>query len=107
MLESILSFVLSHLIELVIAAIGSYISVKVVPWLKKIGIYYIVRICVKAAEKLGETAQIAKEEKKNYVIVALEQAGIEVSPLVETMIESAVKELDEQKDKITQEILEG
>lgn len=107
MLESVLSFVLSHLIELVIAGIGTYISVKVVPWLKKLGIYSVVRICVKAAEKLGETSQIAKSEKKNYVVVALEQSGIKVTPLVETMIESAVKELDEQVDKIKDEIIEG
>lgn len=107
MLESVLSFVLSHLIELVIAGIGTYISVKVVPWLKKLGIYSVVRICVKAAEKLGETSQIAKAEKKNYVVVALEQSGIKVTPLVETMIESAVKELDEQVDKIKDEIVEG
>ena len=106
MLTDIISVELENAVRIFIAAGGSYIIYKVIPWLKQFGIYSIIRICVKAAEKLGETAQIDKSKKKQYVIQALESAGIEVTPLVETMIESAVKELDNQIDKITDEITE-
>lgn len=106
MLESILGFILEHIISLIIAGIGTYVSVKIVPLLKELCIFPIVRILVKGAEKLAETSQIEKGNKKDYVIVALEGAGIKVTPLVDGMIEAAVKELDEQVDKITDQILD-
>lgn len=106
MIESILSFILEHLISLVISGIGVYITYTVVPWLKKLVFFPIVRIFVKGAEKLGETSQIDKTKKKEYVIEGLESIGIKVTPLIDAMIEAAVKELDEQVDNITDAILD-
>lgn len=93
--------IIENLVRLVIAGGGSLIIFKGIPWLKKIGMYYIVKMCVMAAEKLAESCQIDKNTKKEYVKKALEQFGIEVTPLIDTMIEAAVKELDIQADKIT------
>lgn len=107
MLNEILDTILSNSIAILIAGLGSYVSIKIVPWLKKLGVYSVVRICVAAAEKLGETSQIDKNMKKDYVIKALEEAGITVTPLVETMIEAAVKELDTQANKISDVIING
>ena len=104
MIENILSFVLEHLISLVISGIGVYITYTVVPWLKKLVFFPIVRIFVKGAEKLGETSQIDKTKKKEYVIEGLESIGIKVTPLIDAMIEAAVKELDEQVELIFQNI---
>jgi len=81
----------------IIAAIGIasyYIKTALVPWLKEKRLYDTVRHFVQAAEKLGDVGTISKSEKKAYVVGLLEAKGITVTPVVDAMIESAVKELD-------------
>lgn len=98
-------YAVQTLVQLFIAGVGTVVVVKVVPWLKQLGIYSLIKVCVQAAEKLAETEQISKKQKKQYVEDALKNFGIEITPLVDTMIESAVKELDIQADKVADEIL--
>ena len=73
------------------------------PYLKKIGVYKLVQIAVRAAEKLGATGAIEKADKKKYVMEALERLGVKITPTIETMIEAAVKEMDIQNNKIKDE----
>lgn len=76
---------------------------KIIPYLKQIGMYKIVQMAVRAAEKLGITGAIQKADKKKYVIAALEKMNIKVTPTIEMMIEAAVKEMDIQNNKINAE----
>lgn len=104
-MEDFIMYMVQTLVQMFIAGVGTVVIVKVIPWLKQLGIYSLIKICVQAAEKLAETQQISKEKKKEYVENTLKSFGIEITPLVDTMIESAVKELDIQADKIADEIL--
>lgn len=99
-MTEIITCLAENIVQLFIAGGGTFILIKVIPWIKQLGIYSIVKMCVNAAEKMADSCQITKEEKKDYVIKILEHFGIEVSPIVEAMIEAAVEELDLQKDKI-------
>lgn len=99
------AFIAENLIRVLIAGGGTFVIVKVLPWAKQLGIYSIVKIFVGAAEKMADTHQIDKEKKKEYVITALEQVGVVVTPIVESMIEGAVEELDLQKNKIVDAIV--
>lgn len=81
----------------IVAAIGIatyYIKTAVIPWLKEKHLYDTVKKFVQAAEKLGDVGTIPKGDKKAYVVRLLEGKGIIVTPEVEALIESAVKELD-------------
>ena len=101
-MEMIMSVIISNLFEVVgsiITIIISYyvipmISQDLVPFLKEKRLYDIVYRAVMAAEKLGATDQIKKADKKTYVISILNKKGIRVTPEVESLIETAVKELD-------------
>lgn len=65
-----------------------------IPWLREKRLYEVVQSFVFAAEKLGETGAIDKDEKKAWVIDALVDKGIEVTADVLALIECAVEELD-------------
>lgn len=96
--------VVATIAQLVVAGAGTVFMVYGIPYLKKIGMYKIVQMTVRAAEKVGATGAIKKADKKKYVIAALEKMGIKVTPTIEMMIEAAVKELDIQNNKIENEL---
>lgn len=86
--------VISIVVKLVITGAGTAFIAYGIPYLKQIGMYKVVQMAVRAAEKLGVTGAIEKSDKKKYVIAALEKMGVNVTPTIEMMIEAAVKELD-------------
>lgn len=92
------------LTRLVIGVAGGAFIYIGLPHLKNLSIYKIVQMVVRAAEKMGETNQIPKETKKDWVIQMLERFGIKVNDTVEAMIEAAVEEIDLQMKKITEEV---
>lgn len=65
-----------------------------VPWLKEKRLYNIVKKAVMAAEKLAESGQLPKVDKKAYVEKFLISRGVVINAEVETFIEAAVKEMD-------------
>ena len=101
-MEMIMSIIISNLFEVVgsiITVIVSYyvipaISQELIPFLKEKRLYDIVYRTVMAAEKLGATDQIKKCDKKAYVISILAKKGIKVTPEVDSLIETACKEID-------------
>lgn len=94
-------------VQAVVASAGAAFMAYGIPYLKKIGMYNIVQMAVRAAEKCGATGAIKKADKKSYVVSALQKMGITVTPTIEMMIESAVKELDIQAEKVGNEIVKG
>ena len=95
---------LTTLVKLVVTAGGSYLIAYGLPWLKKIGLYKMVQIGVKAAEKLAESGVIKKVDKNAKAKEILGMLGIKVTPVIEAMIEAAVKELDTQENKVKDEL---
>lgn len=95
--------VISIVVKLVITGAGTAFIAYGIPYLKQIGMYKVVQMAVRAAEKLGVTGAIEKSDKKKYVIAALEKIGVKVTPTIEMMIEAAVKEMDIQNNKIQNE----
>ena len=95
---------LTTLVKLVITAGGSYLIAYGLPWLKKIGLYKLVRIGVMAAEKLAESGAIPKVDKNAKAKEILGMLGIKESPMIDAMIEAAVKELDNQENKVKDEL---
>lgn len=65
-----------------------------IPWLKDKHLYTTVVRFVQAAEKMAESEQIEKCDKKAFVIRLLQRKGIVIDPIVDAFIESAVEELD-------------
>lgn len=100
----IMNEILTTLVKLVITAGGSYLIAYGFPWLKKIGLYKMVQIGVMAAEKLAESGAIPKVDKNAKAKEILGMLGIKVSPVIEAMIEAAVKELDTQENKVKDEL---
>ena len=100
----IINQIVTLVVQAVIAGAGAVFMAYGIPYLKKIGMYNIVQMTVRAAEKCGATGAIKKADKKNYVVSALQKMGITVTPTIEMMIESAVEELDVQAEKIEAEI---
>ena len=92
----------------VFAIIGVVVTSAFVPWLKNTffpwlhekRVYNIVKCLVQAAEKLGETGEIDKGDKRGYVIERLKLRGLMITPEIDALIESAVEELDIQLDTI-------
>jgi len=89
------------LVRIVIAIIFSTIVIpwvknSAIPWLKEKQLYGIIQKFVRAAEKLADAELITKESKLDYVISLLVKRGIEVTPEVRAMIESAVGDLDDE-----------
>lgn len=101
-MEMIMSVILSNLFEVIgsiITIIVSYYVIpairdQLIPLLKEKRLYDIVYRTVMAAEKLGATDQIKKADKKIYVISILKKKGIKITPEVESLIETACKEID-------------
>lgn len=91
-------------VKLITAILGIILTTVVIPWLKEKRVYSIVKTAVRAAEKLAETAQIDKEDKKEFVLEYLESRGIKITTEIEILIESCVEELDCLKEVIFQEI---
>ena len=114
MLKELISIILPHVFEIVITVISltvaryvlPYIKADMIPWLKEKRLYGIVKSFVQAAEKLAESGEIEKQQKKDKVIELLENKGVVVDDAVEAFIESAVKELDIVTSAIHEEIME-
>lgn len=96
--------VVATIAQLAVAGAGTAFMVYGIPYLKKIGVYKLVQMTVRAAEKVGATGVIKKADKKKYVVAALEKMGVTVTPTIDMMIEAAVKELDIQNEKIENEL---
>lgn len=102
MSQEVINILLQNGVEIVVAIVGLVISYYVipaikndlVPWLKEKHLYDIVYKGVLAAEKLANTGQIKKVDKKQYVINYLVGKGVSVTPEVRLLIESACTELD-------------
>lgn len=89
------------LVRIVIAIIFSTIVIpwvkkSAIPWLKEKQLYGIIQKFVRAAEKLADAEIISKASKLDYVITLLAKRGIDVTPDVRAMIESAVGDLDDE-----------
>lgn len=95
---------LTTTVKLVVTAGGSCLIAYGFPWLKKIGLYKMVQIGVMAAEKLAESGQIPKIDKNAKAKEILAMLGIKESPMIDAMIEAAVKELDNQENKVMDEL---
>lgn len=72
-----------------------WVKKSAIPWLRERQLYGLICKFVRAAEKLAESGQISKEAKLDYVLGLLAKNGIEVTPVVRALIESAVGELDD------------
>ena len=96
--------VVATIAQLAVAGVGTAFMVYGIPYLKKIGVYKLVQMTVRAAEKVGATGVIKKADKKKYVVAALEKMGVTITPTIDMMIEAAVKELDIQNEKIENEL---
>ena len=71
-----------------------YISTSLIPFLREKRLYNIVAIGVQAAEKMANSDQIRKADKKEYVLMFLRKKGIPITKEVETFIESVCQQLD-------------
>lgn len=100
----IINELVSVIVRLVVASAGTAFMAYGIPYLKKLGVYKLVQIAVRAAEKLGATGAINKADKKKYVEDALIRLGVKITPTIDTMIEAAVKEMEIQNDKISDEL---
>lgn len=67
-----------------------------IPWLKERQLYGMICKFVRAAEKLAEGGLIDKATKLDYVCGLLKRCGVEVTPEVRALIESAVGDLDDE-----------
>lgn len=74
--------------------VAPWLKTTVIPWLKEKRLYNIIKCFVQAAEKMGESGQILKSDKKAFVVNLLMSKGIVITKEVDAMIESAVEELD-------------
>lgn len=103
-MNELLTQALSYLFKAIILALTGvvtyYIKTALVPWLQDKQLYTTVQRFVQAAEKMGKTGAIPKDEKKAYVVSMLHGKGIIVTPEVEAFIESAVTELDNMASEI-------
>ena len=78
-------------VQFLFAVLGVLASIYLIPWLKEKRLYDTVTRLVAAAEKLGESLP---EGKKNYVLNLLADMGVEITPVVDALIEAAVQQLD-------------
>ena len=114
MLEEILNAILPSILEIILTIISliiscyaiPYIKNDLIPWLKEKRIYNIVKTFVQAVEKLSESGEIEKCDKKAKVIELLENNGIVVNATINAFIESCVKELDIVTSVVYEEIME-
>ena len=115
MTEMIINTITENILDIIIAVISIAVSYYIipcikndlVPWLKDKHIYNMVKILVKAVEKLAESSVIEKCDKKQEVVKLLQKQGIEITDKVDAFIESAVKELDIVTSTAKEEILKN
>lgn len=81
-MASIVNEIVSVIVKLVITVAGTAFMTYGIPYLKQIGMYKIVQMAVRAAEKLGVTGAIQKADKKKYVIAAFITCGGILCPLL-------------------------
>ena len=112
--EAIINAIVNNMFELIgtilVIVVGMYIvpaMKNLVPWLKEKHLYDVVYKAVLAAEKLGDTCQIKKTDKKAYVIGLLTKKGIEITPEIESLIETACQQLVILEQSAVQAIKEG
>ena len=79
------------IVRIVFIVLSTVVTLYVIPWLKEKRLYDTVRTLVEAAQKLAENNPL---DKKSWVVAQLRGIGVEVTPFVEAIIESAVKQLD-------------
>ncbi len=96
--------IVTLIVKIIVGGAGSALIAYGFPWLKKVGLYKLVQIGVMAAEKMAESGQIAKIDKNAKAKEILSMLGIKESPMIDAMIEAAVKELDNQENKIKDEL---
>ena len=100
--ELLINAIANNLLDVVIAVITITVSYYVIPtikdhlipWLKDKHLYDVVYKAVLAAEKLAETNQIKKIDKKQYVLNLLRKKGIAINSEVEQLIETACEQID-------------
>lgn len=103
-----LSYVIKALFLALTGVLTFYVKNTVVPWLEDKQLYSTVKRYVQAAEKLASTGQLTSgAAKKDYVVSLLTSKGIECSPEIHALIESAVEELDQLKDSVVTALIEG
>ena len=104
-LPNILEIIVT-IISLVIARyIVPFIKNDLIPWLKEKKLYGTIKKFVQAVEKMAEAGVIEKELKKEKVLELLRKKGIEVDDVVDSFIESCVKELDIITSTVYDEII--
>lgn len=99
--------VVATITRLVVMGAGTAFAVYGIPLLKKLGVYGLVKIGVYAAEKLAESGKIQKVDKNAEAKKILSMLGVKENPLIDAMIEAAVKELDVQEKKLAEEVKKG
>lgn len=72
-----------------------WIKNEAIPWLKEKRLYNFICKAVRAAEKMCDSGEIQKGKKLDWVIKVLKARGVEITPEVRAMIESAVGNLDD------------
>lgn len=78
----------------VITILGAIITYVLVPFLKQKNIYNWIKMAVQGAEQVFQGSNLG-EKKKDYVLEKLNEWGIKVDEKqLETLIESAVLELN-------------
>lgn len=112
--EAIINAIVGNVFELIgtilVIVVGMYVVPamrNLVPWLKEKHLYDVVYKAVLAAEKLGDTSQIKKADKKAYVLKLLTEKGIEITPEIESLIETACQQLVIVGQSAVQAIKEG
>jgi hypothetical protein len=101
-LKMIMDAILPNILEIIITIISlivaryviPFIKNDLIPWLKEKKLYGTIKKFVQAVEKMAEAGVIEKGLKKEKVLELLAQNGVEVNPVVDSFIESCVKELD-------------
>lgn len=108
-INTLIAQIIPLLIALFFAVLGSIITVKVLPYIADQRQYKRIRQFVQAAEKLANAGKLPKDEKNEYVLQLMEDAGIPVNQITKALVESAVLELDNLnsgKEKYILQILE-
>ena len=106
--QEALTCVLKAAVIAISAVVTYYLKTVIIPWLQDKQLYTAVKQSVQAAAQMGSAGMIATgEDKKKTVVALLQSHGVEVTPVVNALIESAVEELDNAKITITETIAEG
>lgn len=112
-LKVMMDAILPNLLEIIITIISivvaryivPFIKNDLIPWLKEKKLYGTIKKFVQAVEKMAEAGVIEKELKKEKVLELLAKNGVEVNDVVDSFIESCVKELDIVTSTVYDEIM--